>query len=203
MIAYKMAYLKAYYPASFMKSLLTSVIGSSVDTKIYIEECKLNHISILAPDINLSGKDYQVEEKGIRYPLTNIKDLGIAVVESIMNSRKDEPFQDIYDFVKRTNRKIVSKKVLQRLIAAGCFSHFGLNQRTLDQSLDLILNYGELIKDLDEEYALKPEIELVEEYSKKELMQRELDTFGLYLSNHPVTEFRLQKKNPILLKNIE
>ncbi len=202
-IAYKMAYLKAYYPAPFMKSLLTSVIGSSVDTKMYIDECKLNHISILAPEINFSGKDYQVEDSGIRYPLTNIKDLGIAVVESIMDSRKDGPFQDIYDFVKRTNRKIVNKKVLQRLIASGCFTHFGFNQRTLDQSLDLILNYGELIKDLDEEYALKPEIEVVEEYSKKELMQRELDTFGFYLSNHPVTEYRVSKKNTITLKEIE
>lgn len=202
-IAYKMAYLKAYYPKIFMKGLLTSVIGSSIDTKEYIDECKMNYIAILKPDINKSGKDYQVEETGIRYPLTNIKDIGISVVESILEARKTGPFQDIYDFVKRTSRKTVNKKVLQRLISAGCFSDFHMNQKTLQQSLDLILNYGELIKDLDEEYALKPEIEVVEEYSKKEFMQNELDTFGFYLSNHPVTEYRLQKNNQISLKDIE
>lgn len=202
LIAYKMAYLKAYYPHIFMKSLLTSVIGSSVDTKEYIDECKMNHIAIFPPDINKSGKDYQVEGTGIRYPLTNIKDLGILVVENILEARGSKPFSDIYDFIKRTNRKSVNKKVIQRLIDAGSFSSFHINQRTLQQNLDLILNYGELIKDLDEEYALKPEIEMVEEYSKRELMQKELDTFGFYLSNHPVTEYRIQKNNPISIKEI-
>lgn len=202
MIAYKMAYLKAHYPAYFMTSLLTSAIGSSIDTKEYIDECKKNHIVVLPPDINKSGKVYQVEEEGIRYPLTNIKDLGILVVEQILEARKEGPFLDIYDFVKRTNRKTVNSKVLQRLIDAGCFSSFEMNQRTLQQSLDLILNYGELIKDLDEEYALKPEIEFVEDYSKKERMQKEFDTFGFYLSNHPITEYRLEKNNSILIQEI-
>lgn len=201
-IAYKMAYLKAYYPKIFMKSLLTSVIGSSIDTKEYIEECKLNHIAVLTPDINKSGKEYLVEKEGIRYPLTNIKNLGITVVESILDARKTGPFLDIYDFIKRTNRKTVNKKVIQCLIDAGCFDTFHLNKRTLQENLDLILNYGELIKDLDEEYALKPELEQYEEYSKKELMQKELDTFGLYLSNHPVTEYRIQKDNSISLQEI-
>ena len=201
-IAYKMAYLKAYYPKIFMKSLLTSVIGSSVDTKEYIDECRQNHISILPPDINKSGKDYVVEKDGIRYPLTNIKNLGILVVESILEARKKGPFVDIYDFIKRTNRKTVNKKVLEGLIDAGCFSSFHLNKKTLHQNLDVIFNYGELIKDLDEEYALKPELEVVEEYSKKELMQMELDAFGFYLSTHPVTDYRLERNNSILLKDI-
>lgn len=201
-IAYKMAYLKAYYPKIFMKSLLTSIIGSSIDTKEYIDECKMNHIEILLPDINKSGKEYLVEKEGIRYPLTNIKNLGITVVESILETRKEGPFLDIYDFIKRTNRKTVNKKVLQCLIDAGCFDSFGDTRRTLQENLDLILNYGELIKDLDEEYALKPEWNSLEEYSKKELMQKELEIFGFYLSNHPVTEYRLQKNNHIYVKDI-
>ncbi len=201
-IAYKMAYLKAHYPHIFMKSLLTSVIGSSVDTKEYIDECKLNHIIILPPDINQSGLDYKIENNQIRYPFTNIKDIGLSVAQHILEVRKEGLFLDIYDFIKRTNRKIVNKKVIQRLIDAGSFSSFHMNQKTLYQSLDLILNYGELIKDLDEEYTLKPEIEIMEEYSKRELMQKELDTFGFYLSKHPVTEYRLMQNNEILIKEI-
>ncbi len=201
-IAYKMAYLKSYYPSIFMKSLLTSVIGSSVDTKNYIDECHFNHIAILPPDINKSGKDYIIEKEGIRYPLTNIKNLGILVVEAILDARTQGPFLDIFDFIKRTNRKTVNKKVLQGLIDAGCFSSFHLNRKTLHHNLDIIFNYGELIKDLDEEYALKPELEMLEEYSKKELMQMELDTFGFYLSTHPVTDYRLFKNNSLFIKDI-
>ena len=201
-IAYRMAYLKVHYPQIFMKSLLTSVIGSSVNTKEYIDMCRASRISILPPDINKSDKIYQVETNGIRYPFTNIKDLGGVVTEHIIEVRKEGPFLDIYDFIKRTNRKIVNQKVIQRLIYAGCFSSFHINRKTLFENLDAILNYGELIKDLDEEYTLKPELDYQNEYKKEQLLEQELDTFGFYLSNHPITEYRIQKNNSIFLKDI-
>ncbi len=201
-IAYRMAYLKAHYPNVFMKSLLSSVIGSSVDTKAYMDECRINHIMILPPDINQSGKDYIVEKDGVRFPLTNIKNLGIVVVENILEARNSGPFLDIYDFVKRTNRKIVNKKVLQNLIEAGCFSSFAINKKTLIENLDVILNYGELMKDLDEEYIIKPELEMKSEYTKKELMQQEYNVFGFYISNHPVMDYRIKKNNQVILKDI-
>lgn len=193
-ISYKMAYLKAYYPAYFMKSLLTESIGKSIDTKDYIYECKLNNIKILEPDINYSKEEYLVQNEEIRFPLSGIKNLGINAVKSIVEERDRDPFKDIYDFVKRTYGKSVNKKTLENLIDAGCFEGFGLNKRTLHENLDVIINYGDLIKDLTEEYALKPEIEIYPEYSKKECMQKELEVFGFYLSNHPVTEYRLKER---------
>lgn len=202
LIAYKMAYLKAYYPAYFMKSLLTEAIGKSVDTKDYIYECKLNHICIVAPDINYSKEQFLVEQEQIRFPLTGIKNLGMNSVRSILEERQQGLFQDIYDFVRRTYGKSVNKKTLESLIDAGCFDSFHLTKRTLHENLDLIVNYGDLVKDLGEEYALKPELEIYPEYSQKECMKRELEVFGFYLSNHPVTEYRL-KQRTVPLDQIE
>ena len=74
------------------------VIGSEIKTKEYVYECKLNKIELLKPDINLSEKDYTLNEFGIRYPLSGIKNLGNSTVSSILEERKKGPFQDIYDF---------------------------------------------------------------------------------------------------------
>lgn len=202
MISYRMAYLKAHYPLYFMKHLLNMHIGS-IKTKDYIYECKINHIDILKPDINKSGKEYIVEENGVRFPLSNIKNLGINAVNQIMEERKNGTFLDIYDFIKRCYGKSINIKTLQSLIKAGCFKSFGMNQQTLIYNLDLIINYGELVKDLPEEYALKPELEDQEEYTNHELMEHELEMFGFYLSNHPVTEYRIKLNETLLLSEVE
>ncbi len=202
MISYRMAYLKAHYPLYFMKHLLNMHIGS-IKTKDYIYECKINHIEILKPDINKSGKEYIVEENGIRFPLSNIKNLGINAVNQIIEERKNGSFIDIYDFIKRCYGKSINIKTLQSLIKAGCFKSFGMNQQTLIYNLDLIINYGELVKDLPEEYALKPELEEQEEYTNHELMEYELEIFGFYLSNHPVTEYRIKLNENLLLSEVE
>jgi DNA polymerase-3 subunit alpha len=202
MIAYKMAYLKANYTKYFMKGLLSMVIGSDIKTKEYIYECKLENINILKPDINLSSNEYIVEEFGIRYPLNNIKNIGMSAVKTILDERKKGKFLNIYDFIKRTYGKSINRKTIESLIDAGCFTSLGLNKQTLYHNIDLIINYGELIKDLDEEYALKPELTMMPEYPKKELMQKELEVFGFYLSNHPVTEYKLRYENTVDLKEL-
>ncbi len=201
-ISYRMAYLKAHYPLYFMKHLLNMHIGSS-KTREYIYECKLNHIDILKPEINHSGTQYIVEEKGIRFPLNGIKNIGINAVNTIIEERKNGEFKDIYDFIKRCYGKTINIKTLQSLINAGCFENFEYNKRTLLENIELIINYGEIVKDLPEEYALKPELEIKEEYTNHELMERELEVFGFYLSNHPVTEYRLKFENIIPLSEIE
>ncbi|MCI8445870.1 MAG: DNA polymerase III subunit alpha [Bacilli bacterium] len=202
MISYRMAYLKAHYPLYFMKQLLNMHIGS-IKTKEYIYECKLNNIDILKPDINKSGTEYIAEKNGIRFPLTGIKNLGVNVVNFIITEREKGEFTSIYDFIKRTYGKTVNSKTVQSLINAGCFETFGLNKKTLTNNIDLIINYGELVKDLPEEYALKPELEIVSEYPNNELMEKELEMFGFYLSNHPVTEYRLKLNEHIMLSEIE
>lgn len=203
MIACRMAYLKTHYPLFFMKSLLSMVVGSEIKTKEYVYECKANNISIISPDINLSFDEYIVTKDGIFYPLSIIKGIGTAATKTIIQERENGKYKDMFDFIKRVYGKSVNKKTIISLIKAGCFKSIGLNKKTMLENLDIIVNYGELIKDIGEEFALKPEIKKVNEYSKKELMQFEFEIFGFYISDHPVTEHRIKNQGVVELKNIK
>ena len=202
-VSYKMAYLKAHYPKNFITYLLSMEVGDSLKTKRYIFEAKKNDINILAPDINKSNKKYIIEENGIRYPILNIKNVGSIASEIILNERQNGDFIDIYDFVCRCYGKSINKKNIESLIYSGAFSSFKMNKKTLINNLDLIINYGELIKDLDRGYAIEPELNIIDEYSNSELAGFELDIFGFYLTNNPIVDFKLKYKNVVSINNIE
>ena len=201
-VAYKMAYLKAHFPKNFITYLLSMEINDDKKTKQYIYEAKKNNIEILKPDINLSDRKYKIEDKGIRYPLSNIRNVGTIGSELIIREREKGNYTDIFDFIKRCYGKSVTRKTLESLIYAGVFDSFGYNKNTLITNLDSIINYGELIKDLDREFALPPEIIIYEEYTNKELMEQELNVFGLYLTNNPITEIKLRYNNIVNLNEI-
>lgn len=199
-IAYKMAYLKAHYKEYFMKSLLTYVMGSELKTKDYIYECKLIQIHLLTPDINISGNEYLISNHSLRYPLSGIKGIGTSISSIIIEERKNGEYLDIFDFVKRTYSRNISAKILQILNHAGCLKSLGINEKTFDENIDLIINYGEIGNLLDDD-SLKPVLNEVSEYSNKELMRNEFEVFGFYLSKHPVTEYKI-KYNTINLEEI-
>ncbi len=200
-IAFKMAYLKVRYPKYFYANLLSSVIGVENKTREYIHEIRGKGIAILKPDINKSIGEYTVEKEGIRFPLSNIKNIGTVACKEILASR-GEGFQDIYDFLQKMNPRFINKKVLESLIDADCFQCFGLNHKTLYKNLDVILNYANLTKELEEEFVLKPEIEIVEEFDKDILIQKEKELFGMYLSNHPVTKYKAENNIQIPLSEV-
>ncbi len=201
-VAYKMAYLKAHFPKNFITYLLSQEVDSS-KTKTYIYEAKKYGIEILLPDINKSEKNYVIEESGIRYPLSNIRNVGTLGSEYIINERKNGEFTDIFDFVKRCYSKQVTSKTIESLIYAGAFNTFGYNKKTLITNLDSIINYGELIKDLDREFAIEPEIIKCDEYDTKEIMNQEFEMFGMYLTHNPITELKEKNKNIVNLNDIE
>lgn len=200
-VAYKMAYLKAHYPKVFMKHLLTNFLNNENKTREYIYECRLNKVEILKPDINYSSDTYNIETKGIRIPLTAIKGISQTLVKQIMEERAKEKFVDVYDFFARTY-KIINKKVFENLVYAGCFDSFGINKKTLIMNMDVLMNYSELASYLDKEYALKPDLIKYDEFDLSEQMQEELNVFGFYLSNHPVTEYKTKNSNLVSLNNI-
>lgn len=185
MLAYKMAYLKVHYPNIFIKHLLNSVISSD-KTKEYIDEARKRGLDIQAPDINISKNTYVIYNNKIYYPFTNIKNIGENIAKEIVSK---QPFKDIFDFKMRCN---VSSNVLETLIKANCFRSFNLSQKTLDDNLDLIINYSELGSLLDDD--LKPVLNNNSCYDKKTLMQRELEVFGFYLTEHPLSIYRCDYK---------
>ena len=192
-IAYKMAYLKARYPKYFFANLLTSVIGNEAKTKEYINEVRSYNISILLPDIINSESYYKVEEDGIRFPLSNIKNIGTITCHDIVKARNKES-SDIFEMVSSIYTKNIGKKTIECLIDSSCFSRFGYNISTLHYNLDSILNYATLVKDLDPSLVLKPEIEIKDEVSKEVLMLKERELFGVYLSSHPTINYKSKNK---------
>ena len=199
MISYKMAYLKAHYPKIFFKNQLTIFMSSDSKTKEYMYDCNVNNIAILKPNINYSYEDYNVEEKGLRYPLTAIKNVGKEAVRQIVEERNKHEFTSIYDFMARAYGKAVNRKVMDSLIDSGCFDDFGFNRNTLKTNIDTLINYSDIAGVLDESDALSliPEMTIVDEYPNKELTSKELELFGIYLGNNPITE--IKKKENIKL----
>lgn len=199
-VAFKMGYLKAHYPNYFLSHLLTMVIGSDVKTKEYINESKNNNIEILMPCINRSFYEYKVEGDNIRFSLASIHNIGQIAVREILKERENGLFKDFLDFIKRCYGKI-NKRTLEYLIHAGCFDLFGYNHRTLIENIDIAINYAELANDLDESLVSKPEFEIYEEYTKDELIRKEYETFGFYLSYHPVQKYRKNNINSTMIGN--
>ena len=194
-----MAYLKAHYKEIFLKKMLSMTINSESKMKEYIYEAKSNGINILRPDINLSSYEFTIDNNNLRYPLSAIKNLGSQAVNTILEQRKINKYKDIYDFINRCYSKSVNSKTLESLILAGCFTSFGYNKQTLIKNLDVLVNYGDIVKEIDESLVEKPELTIYPEYEKPELMNQELEMFGLYISNHPITEYKLKNKNCISL----
>ena len=196
LISYRIAYLKVHFPLQFMKHLLNSNIGGEVKTRSYVYECKSRGINILKPDINVSGLEYNVHDGYLVYPLTVIKSIGYQSVVKILESRGNVPFSDIFDFVKRCD---VPSNVLENLIYSGCFESLGYNRKTLIQNLDKIVNYGELGELLSSD--MMPILDSYPEFDSKFLMEKELEIFGFYISNHPVTAYK-KKYETIDLGNL-
>ena len=202
MISYRMAYLKAHYPKLFMKNLLSSAINSEGKTREYMYECKVNNINVLAPNINRSEDNYIISGEDIIFPLSNIKNVGNGAVKTILEERDKGDFKDIFDFVRRCYGKTVNRKTVENLILAGAFLELGFNRKTLIDNLEVIINYGEIGEYLDDD-VFKPELEMVSEYKMPEIMNFELEVFGFYLSNHPITEYKLKYPKAIELRYLD
>ncbi len=193
-VAYKMAYLKYYFPKEFYANLLASVIGSEEKTKEYLNEIKKLGIKVLPPDINLSDNTrFTFKENAIVFPLSSIRNVG-GVISSYIIEKRQTPYKDIYDFLKRTYKKTNNKKVLESLIYAHVFDSF-YNINTLITNLDNILNYVELSCELEEDFLAKPEIILKEELDQEELLNKEKELFGFYLTSHKTEKFKLNNQD--------
>lgn len=201
-VAYKMAYLKAKYPKFFFSNLLSSVIGSEVKTIEYINEARKLGINVILPDINRSTNKYEVVDNGILFPLSNIKNVGIVTCKDIINSRGDG-FSDIYDCFSKILSRNVNKSTLEALIDVSCFDSFGYNKKTLYYNLDNLINYATLTKDLDPDLVIKPDIEIMDEFSRGELLSNEKASLGFYLSSHPTTIYKSRTSNVVNLADIK
>lgn len=200
-IAYKMAFIKTYFPTYFMTGLLSNAIGNDIKTNIYLNRARQSNIKIISPDINESTDKYFVINNSIRCPLSIIRNVGSSISRDIIRERGKGKFTDFCDFVLRMYGPSINRKVITYLIYSGAFSSFGYNKKTLIENLDTVINYADIAKDAGLIEIEKPVIEEVSEYSNNELLKIELNTFGLYLKEHPVMKYRENDINTVKIKN--
>ncbi|MBQ2873311.1 MAG: DNA polymerase III subunit alpha [Bacilli bacterium] len=189
-ISYKMAFLKAHFYPYFMVSLLTSQINNEIKTNTYIAKLRQKNIKVILPNINVSVNKYITKNNEIICPLSIIRNVGTNVTNMILKEREKGEFKDFIDFVLRMNSQSINKKVITSLILSGSFDTFGYNKNTLINNLDNVLNYVDLAKDSGLIKIEPPVIDELPEYTKEELVKNELNTFGFYLSYHPVSKYK-------------
>ena len=144
---------------------------------------------------------YIIEDNSIICPLSIIKNVGSSIASEIIIKR-DTPYKDFIDFIKRNfNSTVNNKKVIVSLITSGCFNNLGPNENTLLNNLDSILNYAELSNDAGMLEIEPPELIEYPNYSNEDQLNSQLESFGFYLSNHPTNIYR--SPNDIETKNID
>ena len=189
LIGYRMAYLKVKFPIYFITNLLNMSLGSEIKTKEYIDEARKVGIKILKPDVNIAMQTYKVVKNSLMLPLGSIKNLGVTASISILEERKNGEFKDYLDFISRVYGKSNNKKTITSLIEAGALDNFCLTKQTMIENLDAAINYAGLISDLDAEFVMKPVITEYPEYDEETLRNMELNSYGFYVTNHPVSKY--------------
>lgn len=201
LITYTTAYLKANYPKEWLAALLTSDSDDIDKVGKLIHEAHTMGIQILPPDINESGIEFIATDQGIRFAMGAIKGVGKGLVESILEEREHNgPYQSIVDFINRSDLKKVSKKQTENLIDAGCFTVFEPNRDIAIAILNAI--YDGIAKEKKEaatgvmtffslggmrqEISCTPSVGQVVERPKRELLRREKELLGIYLTEHPM-----------------
>jgi DNA polymerase-3 subunit alpha len=213
LISYQTAYLKAHYPAEFMAAVLSRNLNDLKKIGFFMEECRHMGIKVLVPDINESFARFTVNSQGnIRFGLAAIKGVGESAVDHIIQVRKDGgQFQDIFDFVERVNVTTVNKRCLEALAMAGGFDSFRDLQRYQffngDKGetgfIEQLIRYGNKIQhqiqttptlfgNLGSIEAVKPTPHKTTEWPPLLKLNKEKEVIGIYLSAHPLDNFRLE-----------
>ncbi|MCJ7812708.1 DNA polymerase III subunit alpha, partial [bacterium] len=201
-VAYQTAFLKAHYPLEFMASNLTSEMGNTDRIVILIDECRRMGIDILPPDVNESYYNFIITGKAIRFGLGAIKNVGKSAIQSIIEGRKRmDRFKNIYDFCQNINLRLVNKKVIESLIQVGamdslegnraqkmavCMKVVGLAQSS-QQNVDM--GQTSIFGDSISKTELYPELPPIDPWSQSELLRREKEFIGFYISGHPLLKY--------------
>lgn len=210
-LTYQTAYLKCYYEAEFLTAVLNDRITNLDEIKKYVTHARTEQIEILPPDINKSRTYFSVENGKIRFGIGALKNVGVAVVDSIITERKKNGhFINFEDFLKRVNSQALNKKCLESFILSGAFDRFGKTRSSLMACYDdLIHRVEKARKDKesgqytmfdDEKNSENNKIDEykypeIKEFTKETKLKYEKEIVGVYISGHPLTEYVDKFKN--------
>jgi len=213
-IAYQTAYLKANYPAEYMAAVLSNNMNDIKQVTFFMEECKRMKLDVLGPDVNESEDAFTVNEKGaLRFGLLGMRGVGSAAVDFLIENRSDKgSYKNIFDFARRVDLRIVNKGTWEALALGGGFDSFdGLHRAMLFSEssdgktfLEKIRRYGQGMQDQESSSQVslfggdsgidiqEPELPLADEWNSLELLKRERDVNGIFLSAHPLDNYKFE-----------
>ena len=216
-VAYQTAYLKANYPAEFMAAIMSRRRDQITEITKLMDECKAMGIDTLGPDVNESYQKFGVNKKGeIRFGLAAIKGIGDGVAQAIIDERETNgPYKNIFDFVQRINFAQVNRKAFESLALSGGFDSFGINREDFfaqnnkgETFIDTIMRYGQTYQAEqqeaqtslfggfgDIEIQTPPLLKSESRWSDIERLNRERELVGIYLSAHPLDEYKIVLDN--------
>ncbi|MDO5746365.1 MAG: DNA polymerase III subunit alpha [Actinomycetaceae bacterium] len=205
LVSYWTAYLKTNYPTEYMAALLTSTKDDKDKLALYLRECRHMRITILPPHVNHSQANFTPVGKDIRFGLSAIRNVGINVVNAIIQSRNEKGnFTSFHDFLEKVPLSVCNKRTIESLIKAGAFDDLGASRRALvahhEEAVDEVIGlkrkeavgqfdlFGAFGADEDAQGASTLTIEppQLEEWQKKQKLAFERDMLGLYVSGHPL-----------------
>ncbi|MBS1731805.1 MAG: DNA polymerase III subunit alpha, partial [Bacteroidetes bacterium] len=215
-VAYQTAYLKAHYPGEYMAAVLNHA-GSIEKITFFMEECKRMGIKVLGPDINESSNGFAVNQNGeIRFGFSGLKGVGEAAIENIVEERtKHGQYKDIYDLVKRVNLRSVNKKSMESLAYSGAFDCFKDVHRAQYfyqvpgdvMGIEKVLKFGAIYQsqsanasntlfgDLQMPEIVPPKLPICQPWQLVEQLDFEKEVTGMYMSGHPLDNFKFELKH--------
>ncbi len=212
-VAFQTAYLKAHYPAEYMAAVLTRNLNDIKKITFIMDECRRMGMQVLGPDVNESYLKFTVNKEGnIRFGLAGVKGIGAGIVEALVKERDERgPFRDVYEMVERISLKTLNKKVVESMVVSGALDNHSNFQRyqyfSEDEKgqnfIEQLIRYGAKVQDenagsqislfggISEIKPTRPEPRPSEAWSSLQQLNLEKDHVGIYLSAHPLDEYRL------------
>ncbi len=209
LVTFYTSFLKCYYPTEFMAALLTLEKDNTDKVVKYVDEVKRLGIDLFPPDINKSDLVFSAtkidDKEVVMFGMGAIKGAGDVAINSILEARNEGGnFTDLSDFISRIDGSKVNKRVIEALTKAGAFDSFGYSRKALLEQIEQIgeavgnaakakkMATGSLFGDSEELTRVEIELEHLEEYSSKEILEFEKASLGFYVSGHPLDEYREQ-----------
>ena len=214
-IAYQTAYLKANYPAEYMAAVLSNNMSDIKQVSFFMEECKRMGLKVLGPDVNESFYKFTVnDDYAVRFGIGAVKGVGMAAVETIVNNRKDGKYKSIFDLTKRIDLRSANKKAIENLILAGGFDSFANTTRAqyfhtdgdgitfYEKAIRFAAKFQEnensaqvsLFGESSDIQIAEPVIPTCEDWSTLEKLAKEKEVVGIYISGHPLDDFKFEMK---------
>ncbi len=202
-LAYQTAWLKTHYPAEFLAANMTAEMHDQDKIVQLIEEAKKFDIPVLPPDVNRSMSGFNAVNKEIFFGMAAIRNVGVNVVDHVVEVRKEKPFSSFFDFIERMDSKYLNRRALEALICAGAFDSLNTAHRAaLMESIDIAMDYARSVHDSkntgmeslfgngEAMEIREPSIPHVAEWTEKEILDKEKEYLNFYISGHPLNRYR-------------